>query len=41
MIKDVAAAATGLAIFAWLIVICIESIELWNIYVAWTLLSAQ
>ena len=41
MIKDVAAAATGVAIFAWLIVMCIESIELWNIYVAWTLLSAQ
>ena len=41
MIKDVAAAATGVAILAWLIVMCIESIELWNIYAAWTLLSAQ
>ncbi len=32
LIKDVAAAATGMAIFAWVLVLCIECIELWNLF---------
>lgn len=30
IIKDVAAAATGLAIFAWMVVLVMEVIELWS-----------
>lgn len=30
IIKDIAAAATGLAIFAWLIVLVVEIIEVWG-----------
>jgi diacylglycerol kinase (ATP) len=41
MIKDVAAAATGVAIFAWLMILCIEFIELWNLFSAWTFISSN
>jgi len=32
MIKDVAAAATGVTIFAWMLVMGIEFIELWQLF---------
>jgi diacylglycerol kinase (ATP) len=32
IIKDIAAAATGIAIFAWICVLCLESIELYKAF---------